>query len=371
MQQIMKPLNLKISKEKVCCISDLHFGTHQDSPIWHRNALKYAFWLRDKLRNQNIKDILILGDINNNRNEISVPTINMLPKFFRILSEFNIIIVVGNHDCFYNKRSDVHSIGTLSEWENINVIDKPTTITAFGKTLTLCPWETDINKLLKSDIILGHFEIQSFKIRQRKICEKGILAKDILKKAPLIVSGHFHISEVRKYEIGEVIYLGCPYQLDWNDYMDMKGYYILDIPTSTYTFFENNFSPKHIKVNLSELLAAGITDKLKKEFKGNIVKFHFDKDIPQEAVEKVINKLSILEPLDIKFEFLDKDNIIDNNTIDKFEGVDIENSFIEFVKLMEDVEFKDETINYILDIYARVKAERKEIISEVEEVDEE
>ena len=72
-----------------------------------------------------------------------------------------------------------------------------------------------------------------------KVCSTGFNAKDLLSKAPLIVSGHFHLRDERKYDQGRILYLGNPYQMDFGDVGSIKGYYILDIPTSTYEFTEN------------------------------------------------------------------------------------------------------------------------------------
>ena len=43
--------------------------------------------------------------------------------------------------------------------------------------------------------------------------------------------------------------------MDFNDIKDQKGYYVLDFEKEniTYDFYENNVSPIHVKVTLSEL----------------------------------------------------------------------------------------------------------------------
>jgi DNA repair exonuclease SbcCD nuclease subunit len=357
---------MMLHKEKVACIADIHLGTHQDSPVWHKIALNYAKWLRDDLNKRGIKDIIILGDIFNNRNEISVTTLYILPLFFEILKEFNIIITVGNHDCYYNTRHDVHSIGSLSNWENIHVIDKLTTLTIFNKVLSFCPWETNLKEIIKSDIVFGHFEIQSFKMTYAQVCEYGIKPKDLLEKAPLIISGHFHISESRPYTEGNILYLGCPYELNWGDYGSQKGYYILDVPTSKYEFIENNISPKHKKLNFSELTAGGITETIKKDFLGNIVRISFDIPIDEEESNKLLDKLMVLKPLDLKFEYFQEGIKIDNNDLTTFEGVDINGSLIEYIKRMEGIEYKDEVTKYVLDVYSRVKTKNQEVVIDEE-----
>jgi DNA repair exonuclease SbcCD nuclease subunit len=355
---------MKIFNEKVVLISDIHLGTHQDSAIWHKSALNYAKWLKEEMYKKDVHDIFILGDILNNRNEVSVTTLHVLDQFFDILRDFSIVIVVGNHDCYYNNRHDIHSIGTLSKWSNIQVIDKPTTVTLYDKVMTFCPWESKINDIPKSDIVFGHFEIQSFKMRYSQVCEYGTKPKDLLDKAPLVISGHFHLLESRKYDEGNILYLGCPYELDWGDYGSKKGYFILDIPTSKYDFVENTFSPKHKKINLTELMTTGITESIKADFKNNIVKLSFDTSIEEETASKLIEKLLILKPLNLQFEYFQEGVTIDSSDISKFEGVDVEGSLIEYIKCLEGVEYKDDVTKYVLDVYSRVKARYTETINE-------
>lgn len=346
---------MTINKNKVCCISDIHLGVHQDSPIWWKISLEFAKWLKNQLNKNDISDILILGDILNNRNEVSVPTLNILPKFFDILKDFNIFILVGNHDCFYNKSSEVHSIGTLGKWSNIKVIDKITTIKAFDKNLVFCPWGTEYDKIPEGDIIFGHFEITSFRMVQNIICERGIEPKDMLKKSPLIVSGHFHITEERKYDDKRILYLGSPYELNWNDFSTPKGIYLLDIKQNTTEFILNESSTKHKKIYVSEIMATGITDKIKQEFKNNIVKFTFDKELPEDIVTKIVDKVSLLKPASITFEYEHGNgNVVELNTTD-FSGIDVETSLTEYINALNNIEQKDTVIKYLLAVYNKVK----------------
>ena len=57
----------------------------------------------------------------------------------------------------------------------------------------------DIEKLPESQYLFGHFEITTFKMNNYKICDKGVTPDDLLKKAPLVFSGHFHHENSRKY----------------------------------------------------------------------------------------------------------------------------------------------------------------------------
>lgn len=345
---------MKISRKRVACITDLHIGVHQNSSVWHNITIDFAKWLKNILDKQGIKDIIICGDINNDRNEISVNSLNVVSQVFKIWEDFKIFIVVGNHDAYYRDRSDVNSLSLLSGWENITIIDKVTSIEAFDNKLSFCPWGTQLKDIENSDIIFAHFDISGFKMTKSKISASGLNSKELLNKSNLIVSGHFHLREERKYQNGTILYLGCPYQLDWGDYGDTKGIYILNLETKKYEFIENDMSPKHKRVKLSELVSLGkITEDIKKDFSGNFINFIVDQNVNSDKIDALINKLSSLKPLSIRTDFNlgDKYNIDETNY--EFTGVDIPAAIEEFVNLL-DVDNKKDILNYTLDLYKRV-----------------
>lgn len=339
----------------VAVISDCHIGIHQDSQIWHEITLNYANWLYDILNKKNIKDIIICGDIHNNRNEISVQTINTVNNFFKTLKDFNIYITVGNHDAYYSDRSDINSLTLLNEWKNVDIFDNIVSTYQYGKNIVFCPWATAVDKIPKCDILFGHFDIAGFNMTRQKISASGIMSNDILKICNLIFTGHFHLREERKYEQGTIIYTGCPYELDWGDCgSDAKGVYILDIQNKKYEFIENKTSPKHKRIRLSELLSAGITDNIKLEFTNNFISFVVDKEVDVDKIGNFINQLSVLKPLSIRteFEIGNNPNIGDGNC--EFTNVDIQKNIEEFINML-DIKNKKEVLDYTIDLYKRIR----------------
>jgi len=252
-------------KSDICCIADLHFGVHQNNSMWHSIAHEWAVWLDTELKSKNIKDIFILGDFFHYRSEIAVNTIQFATNILNIWKNYNIVILVGNHDSYYKDRVDVNSLSLFDGWSNVTVISEPTKITSYGKELLICPWGTSSEELTKSDIIFGHFEIESFKMNQFKVCTDGAKSKDLLKNTDLVLTGHFHLREEREYKNGKILYVGNPYQMDFGDVNSTKGYYILDIKNKQYNFYENSVSPQHKRTFfLNWLNILVITHKLRK-----------------------------------------------------------------------------------------------------------
>ena len=350
----MKELTLK--SDKVCCIADLHIGVHQNSIFWHETALKWAEWLKDELIKKKIKDIFILGDLYHYRDEIAVNTIHVVNQILRLWNDFNIVILVGNHDSFYKDRSDVNSLSILDGWKNILVVSEPTTYTILGKKATFLPWGANLKEVEKSDVLFGHLEIESFKMNSHKHCDHGMKTTDLLKKADLIMTGHFHLRDERKYSDKTILYVGNPFEMDFGDTGSTKGYYILDFKDLTYNFYENLLSPKHKKLTITELLnfkslsAAEVRD-----FVGNnIVKLQVDKKISSDNIELLIQKISTYKPFNLAVDYSLYDNSITVNEEQPYDlsGVDMSKAIEEFILLL-DIDKKEDVSRYCLDLYKK------------------
>lgn len=341
---------MKILRPKIGICTDIHIGIHQNSELWHNIILKWANWFKEEMIRHDIKDIIIPGDIFNDRNEIAVNTIHITTQVFNILKDFNIIIIIGNHDAYYKDRCDVHSMGLLSGWDNVTIVDDIKTITAFDRIITFIPWGQDIVKCPKSDIIFGHFNISGFKMMANKICTNGIESKDLLEKAKLVLSGHFHSRDERKYKNGTIIYVGAPYQQNWGDVEMDRGYYTLDLQTLEYNFYKNNCSPRHIKIKLSDLVdTKGYFKTIKDHLKGNIVKVIVDKKARPDILEMLVEQLLSYKPLNITTEYNINNEIVFEEEY-SYDGVDMGSAVTEFVNAL-DIDNKQDIIDYTLELY--------------------
>jgi len=349
-----KHKDLFLNNNKVCCIADLHIGVHQNSMAWHETAIKWAEWLRDNLIEQNIQDIFILGDVYHYRDEVAVNTIHVVNQILSIWEGFNIVILVGNHDAYYKDRSDINSLSILNGRKNITVIDKPTTFTVHGKTLTFLPWGSNINDLTPTDIMFGHLEIESFKMNSFKTCDHGTKTSDLLDKASLILTGHFHLKDERVYDNGKIIYVGNPFEMDFGDIGATKGYFILDIKTQAYEFYENNISPKHKKLSLSELTdSKQLEGGIKTHITNNIVKLIIDKKITTDKIDVLIKKMSSYNPfsLSVDYSLYDDSIVVDDQNYDAA-GVDLQQTIEEFISILE-IDNKKDVVDYCMELYKK------------------
>ena len=344
-----------LRKPKVAIISDLHLGVHSNSTEWHNYALEWANWFREECVRNKIEDIIFCGDWHHNRSEISVNTLQVSADILDILSEFNVIAITGNHDIYYKHRTDVNSLSIFKNRKNVTVLEQYQTLEAYDRMLSFCPWNTNVKNIEESDIIFGHFEIETFKMNSYKVCEEGVKIKDLLKKSELVVSGHFHTRHEKKFGKGTILYCGNPFQMDFGDVDNEKGYYILDLDTMEYEFTPNTISPIYKKVPLSELVREGdITKHVIDLVCNNIVKLKVDMNICHEDMDILLKKLNLLKPRNLTVDYDINFNRILENTEAKedLSGIDIPQAIEEFINLLEITNKKD-IIDYTLNLYEK------------------
>ena len=346
-----------IKKSKVAIFSDLHLGIHSNSSEWHKYAIEWANWFREECRDKGIKDLIFCGDWHHNRSEISVNTLQVSADILDMFEEFNLIAITGNHDIYYKHRTDVNSLSIFKNRKNVTILEQYQTLEVFDKKLSFCPWNTPTKVIEESDVIFGHFEIETFKMNAFKICEEGVRVKDLLHKSSLVISGHFHTRHEKQFGAGTILYVGNPFQMDFGDAGNRKGYHILDLDTLEYEFFENNVSPCYEKITLSELVEEGdITPIVKNKISNNIVKLKVDKNISQDDMDILTAAFNKLQPEQLSIDYdINFNRILDNReNIEDLSGVDVEQAIEEFIGTM-DLDDAKAIIEYTLGLYERCK----------------
>ena len=140
---------------RVALLADLHIGIKKGDQTFFDS--QYRFFkeqLVPELNKAWVKDIWILGDVFDTRPTITIQTINRVIDLFKnVLMDFNIRIIVGNHDMFYNTDLGVNSLKILSLLPNVTVYEDAVTETIDGRTIRFQPWITDYT----SDIFGNEF----------------------------------------------------------------------------------------------------------------------------------------------------------------------------------------------------------------------
>lgn len=344
---------MQFNSNKIACISDIHLGVHQNAHTWHEIALDFARWLDQELKLRDIKDIIIAGDIFHNRHEIGVNTIHCARKFFDILSNYNIVAITGNHDCYYKDKSDINSISILNGYKNVTVYQELVINNVNSKKFAFCPWGIPLEEIPPCDVIVGHFEILNFKMNTHKVCDHGFESETLLDKTKLVITGHFHCRDHRKYTNGKsIIYLGSPYELDFGDREQTKGFTILDTDSLSLELIENKISPKHKKIKISDLIDGKIAlEKIGDEFTNNFVSLCVDKNVNEQVLSLMLSKFSQYKPKHVRTDF----NIFESIQLSATElnevSIDIDTALHEFVNLLDSPVPKKDILDKCLDLY--------------------
>ena len=260
------------------------------------------------------ENVIILGDVSHIRKHTSTLAVDLLQKLFEKYQEKTFWLIVGNHDCKFKNTLHPNSIETsFGYMDNVVVVDKPMSVDNF----LLIPWICDSNyqdcidviKTSKQKYVAGHFAINSFLMTRGIKCISSLKISDF-DHFEKVFSGHFHLRQENK----NIIYVGSIVQETWTDYLDQKGYYVVDeeiafvegsVQIYKHLVLENNkskfeiddYKDTHLKIFHYEKLSKkqfDIIDELKK-----CVRSYQLFDETDEAVkEVVIEKVEFSEVLD-------------------------------------------------------------------------
>lgn len=232
---------------KIALITDQHFGARNDSIQFldfYEKFYKDTFFPR--LKEEQINTVLILGDTFDRRKYVNFYTYKRAREmFFDKLHQLGIkvFMLAGNHDTYFKNTNEVNSVRLLlQEYDNITVIDHPTTISVYDKPICMIPWicpenyEQTIEVINETDatICCGHFEIEGFAMYRGMPSHEG-LSRGLFRKFDYTFSGHYH----HKSSADSIYYLGNPYELTWQDYNDTRGFHIFDLDSTELRFVAN------------------------------------------------------------------------------------------------------------------------------------
>ena len=140
--------------------ADSHVGVHQDSDAWLDIAIKLFQSIADTCIKRNITKIIGLGDFFDERKYLNIKTLNVATRISEILQQFEVYLIIGNHDTFFKDRISPSSLQMFWASQNITVIDKPFEM----DEMLLLPWGCNPkeHRLSKYDCVMGHFAINGF-----------------------------------------------------------------------------------------------------------------------------------------------------------------------------------------------------------------
>ncbi len=347
--------------KKVCLMSDIHFGVNKNSELFLNSSIRF---FRDQLvpylKKENITHILVLGDVFDNRNSINVKISDEVHRVFgEILGDFQVYILIGNHDIYYKTSNEVHSLKFLDLLPNVEVIDKLSHKEIFGVNTLFCPWVVDYDDphlaevfdSSEADVLFGHFDIVGFALNKTRVSVEG-LDVEAFSNFKKVFSGHYHTPSSKRIGKTEIVYIGSPYQMTRNDRDEPKGVIILNLETLRHKRVQNTTSVKFIEVEYPEIpdsedIAGNIVDAIinihKKDLIGNVIDKYIEKIEKLNPVEKVNVVLNVIS-----------DNSSDFDEMKHGKMTSIPDLIELYINNDSEIDNKETILKTIMDIYEEV-----------------
>lgn len=342
---------------KVALITDTHFGGRGDSipfDAYFRRFYTEIFF--PKLEELGINVILHLGDCFDRRKFINFNSLKSCREYFFDEAQargIKIHMIIGNHDTYFKNTNDVNSPDLLlSDYDNIFTYSMPQISQFDGLDILMMPWICADNYAKCMDeitsttapVLFGHLELAGFVMHKGMSNEGGMDAK-IFNKFDLVCSGHFH----HRSSDGNIVYLGNPYPLTWNDYDDPRGFHIFDTKTLQLEFIQNPFEMftkihyDDAKVDYDEVDCS--------QYAGQMIKLIIINKTDFYKFDKFLDRLYKQNPLELKiiedFSEFEAEAIGDDD-LDLEDTLSLLNGFVDGVETDAD---KDRIKTLLKDLY--------------------
>ena len=252
----------------VLLFSDIHIHPHKRSNDRLEDCLKALEWVFQTAKDRKIKSILFGGDLFHDRQKIEVYTYQ---KAFELVGEwvgqniFDLYLLLGNHDLWYNDRTTVSSVKPLGALPHVHIISEPC-----RKNIEGCNWDfvpythnpiATLEELRKiegrPEYALGHISLDGAILHKTQTSDVAIehdgdmvtVGSAIFNDYKHTFLGHYHAEQ---QVTSKVEYIGSPLQLSFGEAFQTKHIIVFNGKTGEKEYVENNFSPKHLVIDINE-----------------------------------------------------------------------------------------------------------------------
>lgn len=292
----------------VLLFSDIHVHAHKRNIERLYDCLNVLNWVFETAQKNNIENIIFGGDLFHDRQKIDIytyqKTYEVLKKWLGT-NKFNLYLLLGNHDLWFNEKTSISSVIPFSDLPNIKIISDVVRLKIDGHSWDFIPFTHDpiasIKKLSSLDgnkqFAIGHVAIDGAKLHTHVVSDVAIehdgdmvvVKSDIFNGYKQVFLGHYHAAQfLNKF----VQYIGSPLQLSFGESFQNKHIIIFDQDKIDCTYVLNDFSPKHLIIKAE--------DRNKYDLKNNFVQICVEdvSSIDLLKIKKEIiaeNKLGSLE----------------------------------------------------------------------------
>lgn len=342
--------------KKIGICTDLHFGIKRGSEIFLNSQLKFfKEQFVPELKKRKINTIMIPGDLFDNRTALDPKILDHVFELFENeLKDFDIHILVGNHDSYYESSIHINSLRVLDFYKNVHIYEENTSIKLGNRSFFIAPWITkneifleQLEKIEPHDICFGHFNFSNFAMFKDQESDHGLSPEKFYEKFKLTISGHYHTRSEKKVGDSRIVYIGNPFHFTRNDINDERGFSILDLETLELEFIENTKSIKFVKYTYPQVLQ-------KEDIENNHVDIFikYDEHLDEKKVDAYLERLESFSPA---FPINKKTiNTIEIDTPEQMKGTTVPDLIKEYMS-NQNFENKEELLNLIFELYSECK----------------
>lgn len=266
--------------------ADVHVYQHKKSSERLQDCLDALNWIFQTAVQKNVSCVIFAGDLFYDRFKIDVPTYQKTFEIFKNYTdkyEFQILLLMGNHDMFMHKKWDISSMIPLSGIPSVNVINKPCVSHIDDIPVAFLPYTEDPISDLKKieekakllsrppEVLFGHVALDNAVLNPLYATKSEVqlendgdmikVGSSIFQNWKQVFLGHYHAAQTID---GNVEYVGSPLQLNFGEAFQPKHVIIYHPESDIKEYVENEFSPKHFIIKPEE--------KNKYNLTGNFVK---------------------------------------------------------------------------------------------------
>lgn len=333
---------------KVAIICDTHKGARAEAKHFREHMAEFfqqQFF--PTLKKEGVKTIFHLGDIVDRRKYINYVIMRSLRESFiePALADFNCVFIPGNHDSYYKHSLELHAMDELiPKRPNVAVIDHPTETTFGDRKALFLPWICSANRDASvsaiehsaASVVFGHLELSGFEAYRGYLMEKGFDPRKF-DRFDAVYSGHYHHKSSR----ANIHYLGAPYELNWSDHGDPKGFHILDLDTLELRFVENQ-KRMHVKLFYDDSTGRSPDFPDAVDLKDKIVKLIVQQKVDPYQFDKTITAIEAAGVADLKV-------VEDHKNVDALKDSEVVEGAVTDALQVLDAEVKAPSFDFIRD----------------------
>ena len=291
---------------KILILGDLHLGFRNSNQVFF-DMMKDFFskTLFPYIKDNGIEVVLQLGDVHDRRKSIDFIIAAWITNhFFRWFEDEKVHFwsIVGNHDSYYKNTISIDGMSQLSErLDYVHIIKEPTLLTFDNQKFMMVPWVCDENREScakavtenadPESFLLGHFELSGFEMVRGFKSDVDCLDRSIIRQWKKVFSGHYHLTS----EHDNIIYVGTPYELNWNDYGDRKRFFVYDTEDKSIeeVLTRNSIFKKVI-------VAPETSNASFEDCSGKFVKISIEEGMKPKELEKILANITQSGALNVK-----------------------------------------------------------------------